>query len=97
LSTFDKRATAYALFMATTFLIRFVTGERGQLSASVAESQPRRDYLGELRDRFATLPAEEYPTTADLAVELTEPDMDARFEFALTCLLDGLDRLDGRR
>ncbi|HEX4225498.1 MAG TPA: TetR/AcrR family transcriptional regulator [Pseudonocardiaceae bacterium] len=94
---FDKRATAYALFMATTFLIGFVTGERGQLSASVAEGQPRRDYLGELRERFATLPAEEYPTTVDLAVELTEPDLDSRFEFALTCLLDGFDRLDGRR
>lgn len=88
---FDKRATTYALFMATTFLIGFVTGERGQLSASVAEGQTPRDYLGELREHFAALPAEQYPTTVDLADELTEPDLDSRFEFALTCLLDGIE------
>ncbi|HEY4460962.1 MAG TPA: TetR/AcrR family transcriptional regulator C-terminal domain-containing protein [Pseudonocardiaceae bacterium] len=67
-----------------------MTGERGRLSASVADGQTPRDYLDELRDRFAALPVEEYPTTVELAAELTEPDLDTRFEFALTCLLDGI-------
>lgn len=88
---FDKRATTYAVFLLTTFLAGFVTGERGRLSAAVADGQTPRDYLDELRDRFTALPVEQYPTTVDLAAELTEPDLDTRFEFALTCLLDGIE------
>jgi TetR/AcrR family tetracycline transcriptional repressor len=87
---FGKRATAYAAFLLTTFLAGFVTGERGQLAAPVAAGRAPRDYLDELRDRFAALPADRFPTTVELAAELTEPDLDSRFEFALTCLLDGI-------
>lgn len=87
---FDRRATAYAVYLLTSFLAGFVSGERGQLSAPVAGGRPPRDYLDELRDRFAALPADRFPTTVELAAELTEPDLDSRFEFALTCLLDGI-------
>jgi TetR/AcrR family tetracycline transcriptional repressor len=39
-----------------------------------------------------SLSAEEYPTLAALAAEMAETDPDARFEFGLQLLLDGMER-----
>jgi hypothetical protein len=39
------------------------------------------------------LSPEEFPTLALLAGHLANPDLDARFEFGLRILLDGLERL----
>jgi hypothetical protein len=38
------------------------------------------------------LSPEEFPTLASLVGHLDDPDMDARFEFGLEVLLDGLER-----
>jgi hypothetical protein len=40
----------------------------------------------------APLSPEEFPTLAPLAGHLANPDPDARFEFGLGVLLDGLER-----
>ena len=66
---------------------RFVAGPGQLRNVEVMLSVPRG---AGLRERFAALPVEHYPTTVELAAELTEPDLDSRFEFALTCLLDGI-------
>ncbi|MCO5974414.1 TetR/AcrR family transcriptional regulator C-terminal domain-containing protein [Actinoallomurus soli] len=50
-------------------------------------------YLDDLRDRLAALPAEELPHTVALAGDLTAPDLDTRFAFALDRLLDGIAAL----
>ncbi|MCO5997531.1 TetR/AcrR family transcriptional regulator C-terminal domain-containing protein [Actinoallomurus rhizosphaericola] len=44
-------------------------------------------------DRLAALPADEFPHTVALAGDLTAPDLDTRFEFALDRLLDGIAAL----
>ncbi|MEV0403316.1 TetR/AcrR family transcriptional regulator [Actinoallomurus sp. NPDC050550] len=89
----SDRDTAYALYLLTTFLIGFVGGEQAPLSAAVAAGRPPRSYLDDLRDRLAALPADEFPHTVALAGDLTAPDLDTRFEFALDRLLDGIAAL----
>ncbi len=49
-----------------------------------------RDFIGELRDYFASLPADRFPNMSELAVALTTGGRDERFEFGLDVLLDGL-------
>ena len=45
---------------------------------------------GQLRDYFASLPADRFPNISQLAVELTSGGHDVRFDFGLDVLLDGL-------
>jgi AcrR family transcriptional regulator len=48
------------------------------------------DFIGEMREYFASLPADRFPNIAALAVELTSGDADDRFEFGLDVLVAGL-------
>jgi len=48
------------------------------------------DFIGQLRDYFASLPPESFPNISELAGELTSGGPDVRFEFGLDVLLDGL-------
>ncbi|MBP2325990.1 TetR/AcrR family tetracycline transcriptional repressor [Kibdelosporangium banguiense] len=90
---FSGRDASYALFLLTTFISGFVGGEQAPLSASVAAGQSARSYLDDLGSRMAALDAEEFPHTVALAGDLTAPDLDSRFEFALDRLLDGISVL----
>jgi Tetracyclin repressor-like, C-terminal domain len=47
--------------------------------------------------RVEPLSPEEFPTLAPLAGHLAHPDPDARFEFGLRVLLDGVERALARR
>jgi AcrR family transcriptional regulator len=49
-----------------------------------------------LRDFYRSLPAEQYPHLTDLADELTSRTAMEEFEFALACLLDGVELRLGR-
>jgi AcrR family transcriptional regulator len=49
-----------------------------------------RDFIGQLREYFASLPADRFPNISELAGELTSGGPDTRFEFGLDVLLDGL-------
>jgi AcrR family transcriptional regulator len=49
-----------------------------------------RDFIGELRAYFASLPAEHFPNLSELAGELTSGGQEERFVFGLEVLLDGL-------
>jgi TetR/AcrR family tetracycline transcriptional repressor len=89
----SNRDTAYTTFLLTTFLIGFVGGEQAPLSAAVSAGRSARAHLDTLHHQFAALSKEEFPHTVELAAEMTEPNLDSRFEFALERLLDGVDAL----
>jgi len=92
----SNRDAAYMAFLLSTFLIGFVGGEQAPLSAAVSAGRSPRSYLDELRDRFAGLPPETFPHVVDMAADLTAPDLDSRFEFALDRLLDSIEALRSR-
>jgi TetR/AcrR family transcriptional regulator, tetracycline repressor protein len=48
------------------------------------------DFIGRMREYFASLPADRFPNIAALASELTAGDLDERFEFGLDVLVAGL-------
>jgi hypothetical protein len=48
------------------------------------------DFIGEMRDYFASLPADRFPNIVALAAELTSGSPDERFEFGLDVLVAGL-------
>jgi TetR/AcrR family tetracycline transcriptional repressor len=48
------------------------------------------DFIAELREYFASLPADRFPNLSALAGELTTGGPDVRFDFGLDVLLDGL-------
>jgi TetR/AcrR family tetracycline transcriptional repressor len=93
----SPRDAAYTVFLLTTFLLGFVGGEQAPLSAAVSAGRSPRAHLDDLRGQFAALPPEEFPYTVELAAELTEPDLDGRFAFALDRLLDGVEALSDQR
>lgn len=63
------------------------------MSATVSAGVPPWSYVDELGDRLAALGEDEFPNTVALAAELTEPDLDSRFEFALARMVDGVAAL----
>ena len=93
----SNRDAAYMAFVLSTFLIGFVGGEQAPLSAAVSAGRSPRSYLDDLRVRFAALPAEEFPHVVELAGELTAPDLDGRFDFALDRLVASVEALSGPR
>jgi hypothetical protein len=46
---------------------------------------------------FRSLPREQFPTLSALADDLTTPDADERFEFALELLVRGLEAMADKR
>jgi TetR/AcrR family tetracycline transcriptional repressor len=93
----SNRDTAYMTVLLTTFLIGFVGGEQAPLSAAVSAGRSARDHLDTIHNQFAALPQDEFPHTVELAADMTEPDLDSRFEFALDRLLDGVTALRNGR
>ena len=60
------------------------------LAVPGGENASAHDFIGQLRDYFASLPADRFPNLSQLAGELVSDGPDARFEFGLDVLLDGL-------
>ncbi|WP_240809775.1 TetR/AcrR family transcriptional regulator C-terminal domain-containing protein [Actinomadura sp. WMMA1423] len=48
------------------------------------------EYIAQVRDYFAALPKDRYPTISDMGNELTSEDGDERFEFGLDLLVRGI-------
>lgn len=90
------RDAAYAVYTYSTALFGFVAAEQTPMSAEVAEGMPAGEYLTVLADRLRSVPPDRYPSVLVLADELTGPGMDARFEFLLDRLIDGLLPLAAR-
>jgi AcrR family transcriptional regulator len=63
-----------------------------QLPEGMTPEEYMHQFIGQLRDYFAALPADRYPNTRMHAEALTTGGGQERFEFGLDMLIDGLDR-----
>ncbi|MFD4632336.1 TetR/AcrR family transcriptional regulator [Streptomyces sp. NPDC058284] len=94
---FDDQDTADSLYSLTQYVQGFVLHETSPLSADVARGADPKEFLEAARERLAGLSAQEYPNVVAVGARLARPDIEARFNYGLDRLLDGLrDRLAGR-
>jgi TetR/AcrR family tetracycline transcriptional repressor len=84
----DPEVTAMAGLLLTDYVTNFVLEENR--SQAIADAFQADDGGNAVRDWFAALPADQYPSLVALAPHLTESDPETRFEFGLNTLLDGL-------
>ncbi|MFE1765210.1 TetR/AcrR family transcriptional regulator [Streptomyces angustmyceticus] len=87
---FSDQDTADSLYSLTQYVQGFVLHETSPLSAEVARGANPVEFLGGVRARLEELSAEEYPNVVAVATRLARPDIEARFNFGLDRLLDGL-------
>ncbi|MFD8755236.1 TetR/AcrR family transcriptional regulator [Kitasatospora sp. NPDC059577] len=90
---FSDAHAALTTYLLSSFVQGFVLQEQSPLSAAEADGASRLEVVGEVRDRFRALPVETFPNLVELAADLTEPDLDVRFEFCVERILDGLATL----
>ncbi|MFE6052721.1 TetR/AcrR family transcriptional regulator [Kitasatospora sp. NPDC056446] len=90
---FSDTHAALTTYLLSSFVQGFVLQEQSPLSAAETGGTDRLDILASVRDRFLALPAETFPNLVDLAGELTEPNLDVRFEFCVERIIDGLAAL----
>ncbi|MDH6708973.1 TetR/AcrR family tetracycline transcriptional repressor [Kitasatospora sp. MAA19] len=90
---FSDADAAMATYLLGAFVQGFVLQEQSPISAAEVLGTSRRDIADAAGDRFRSLPADTFPNLVALAGDLTEPDMDARFEFCVQRILDGLAAL----
>lgn len=99
----DEQAAAWfcdlsALYVAAVAVEESMWMERGKAAARAGETgESVADSIGALREFFATLPTEQFPLVAALAVPLTTGDGDVRFEFGLDVLIAGVAAYSRRR
>ncbi|MGH4035633.1 TetR/AcrR family transcriptional regulator [Actinomycetota bacterium Odt1-20B] len=87
---FGDQDTADSLYSLTQYVQGFVLHETSPLSADVARGTDPMEFLEAARDRLAHLSAEEYPNVVAVGSRLARPDIEARFNYGLDRLLDGL-------
>jgi TetR/AcrR family tetracycline transcriptional repressor len=88
---FSHAVAARAAFLFNDYVTNFVIEEgRGEAMAAAVASAAGGDGQATIRQWFAALPADQFPTLVELADELTDSDMDARFEFGLRALIEGM-------
>ncbi|MEU5388634.1 TetR/AcrR family transcriptional regulator [Kitasatospora cineracea] len=90
---FTDADAAMASYLLSAYVQGFVLQEQSPLSAAEAAGATRGEVARAAGEVFRTLPAETHPNLVALAADLTDPDMDARFEFGLHRLADGLATL----
>jgi len=90
---FADADAAMASYLLSAYVQGFVLQEQSPLSAAEAAGASRGQVAHAAGETFRALPAETYPNLVALADDLTDPDMDTRFEFGLHRLADGLAAL----
>ncbi|WP_051733059.1 TetR/AcrR family transcriptional regulator C-terminal domain-containing protein [Kitasatospora phosalacinea] len=90
---FADADAAMAAYLLSAYVQGFVLQEQSPLSAAEAAGASRGQAARAAGDVFRALPAETHPNLVALADDLTDPDMDSRFEFGLQRLADGLAAL----
>ncbi len=93
----SKRDAASAGYHLNSFVTEFVADEGRYAEAAAAMGVDRRKMLSAVRQQFAALPPDEYPTLIELADELARDDPDGLFEFGMRAWLGGLAPLRRRR
>ncbi|KQV13777.1 TetR/AcrR family transcriptional regulator [Kitasatospora sp. Root107] len=87
---FSDLDAAMASYLLGAYVQGFVLQEQSPLAAAEAMGGGRREVVAAAGERLRALPPETYPNLVALAGDLTDPDMDARFDFGLERILDGL-------
>ncbi|MFB7619059.1 TetR/AcrR family transcriptional regulator [Kitasatospora sp. NPDC056181] len=90
---FSDADAAMTTYLLGAYVQGFVLQEQSPISADEARGASRGEIAAAAGDRFRALPAEEFPNIVALADDLTQPAMDARFDFGLERILDGLAAL----
>jgi TetR/AcrR family tetracycline transcriptional repressor len=90
-----NRDAAYAIYALLNYVNGFVLFQTAPLSAAQAKGTKRGAVFAELRRQLSALPADAYPNSVALAADLTSENPDARFEFGLDLLVEGLERRAG--
>ena len=86
---FTAEVTARASLLFVDYVTNFVV-EEDRAEAIAAAFQTDSDDPDAVSDWFAALPVDQYPSLVALAPLLTNPNTEARFEFGMTTLLNGL-------
>jgi AcrR family transcriptional regulator len=86
----SERVIALAGDLVFLYIAAFAYEEYLRTSASTDELAPGHDFVGELREYFASLPPDRFPNVVSLAVPLTSGGPDERFAFGIDVLIDGL-------
>ena len=86
----SDRVAALAGDMLYLYIGAFSFEECLGLAVPNPEDASPGDFIRQLREYFASLPADRFPNLSELAGELTSGGPDERFEFGLDVLLDGL-------
>ncbi|MFC8720420.1 TetR/AcrR family transcriptional regulator C-terminal domain-containing protein [Kitasatospora sp. NPDC057198] len=90
---FADADAAMASYLLSAYVQGFVLQEQSPLSAAEAAGASRGQVAHAAGETFRALPAETHPNLVALADDLTDPDMDTRFEFGLQRIADGLAAL----
>jgi AcrR family transcriptional regulator len=86
----SDRVAALAGDMLYLYIGAFSFEECLGLAVPTGGDGSAHDFIGQLREYFASLPADSFPNISQLAGELTSGGPDTRFEFGLDVVLDGL-------
>ncbi|MFG3054072.1 TetR/AcrR family transcriptional regulator [Kitasatospora sp. NPDC048239] len=87
---FSDADAAMTTYLLGAYVQGFVLQEQSPISAEETSGTSRGEIAAAAGERFRALPPEAFPNLVALAGDLTEPAMDARFDFGLERILDGL-------
>ncbi len=88
---FGKGDAAHALYLVmVAYTQGFVSQESAPMTAAEASGASPQETMAAIAAEIRALPAETYPCVTDSADILTKLNLDDRFEFGLTRILDGL-------
>lgn len=86
----SKRVAALAGDLLYLYIGAFSYEECIGMAVPGGDDTTLHDFIGELREYFASLPPDRFPNLSALAGDLTTGGHDERFDFGLDVLLDGL-------
>jgi AcrR family transcriptional regulator len=89
------RVVAYAADLLPLY-INAVAFEEGVRDSGMGDAANADEFLPQLKDYFASLPADQFPNFVALAGVLVEGDTTERFEFGLDVLISGLAAVAAR-
>ncbi|CAN3978579.1 TetR/AcrR family transcriptional regulator [Kitasatospora purpeofusca] len=90
---FSPADSAMISYLLGAYVQGFVLQEQSPMAAAETAGAGRREVADAAAERFRALPAAEFPNLVEMADDLTGPDLDARFDFGLDRILDGLAAL----
>ncbi|WP_406115288.1 TetR/AcrR family transcriptional regulator [Kitasatospora purpeofusca] len=90
---FSPADSAMISYLLGAYVQGFVLQEQSPMAAAETAGAGRREVADAAAERFRALPGAEFPNLVAMADDLTGPDLDARFDFGLDRILDGLAAL----